>query len=143
MNSPVNFLKLSRMLWAAPCTVLGLMLCAFASLFGARVRWVDGAWECCLPSASVATKWLTCRQRYVAITLGHAIFALSEDDLRCWHAHERVHVRQFEMLGALMLIAYPAASVWAWLRGQDAYMGNFFERQAYQIEQNLKQNCYQ
>ena len=131
------------MLWAAPATALGLLLCAVASLFGARMRWVDGAWECCFPSRSVAAQWLARHQRYAAITLGHVIFALSKEDLRCWHAHERVHVRQFEMLGALMLIAYPAASVWAWLRGQEAYKGNFFERQAYLVEDNSTRDSTQ
>ena len=124
------------MLWAAPCTAVGLMICLLASLLGARVRWADGAWESCLPAGSAVAKWLEGHQRFAAITLGHVIFALSEQDLRRWHAHERVHVGQFEMLGALMLIAYPAASCWAWMRGQEAYMGNFFERQAYRIERD-------
>ena len=134
MRTLLSILKLSRLLWAAPCSVLGLVLCFVALPFGARMRWNDGALECCLACDSTAAQRLARCQPFAAITLGHVVFAVREQDLRHWHAHERVHVRQFEMLGPLMLLAYPAASAWAWLRGQDAYRGNLFERQAYRVE---------
>ena len=133
MRIPFSFFKISGLIWASPCSLLGLMLCLTARPFGARMRWADGAWECCLPCDGLAAKWLEGRQPFVAITLGHVIFALRAQDLANWHAHERVHVRQFEAWGPLMLLAYPAASAWAWLRGQDAYVGNCFERQAYRV----------
>lgn len=120
----------SRLLWAAPCSVLGLMLCGFALLAGGRMRCCDGALECCLRQGIVAD-WLERYQPFAAITLGHVIVALRSGDLRLWHAHERVHVRQFEVWGVFMLLAYPLSSVWAAWRGEEAYRGNWFERQAY------------
>ena len=45
-------------------------------------------------------------------------------------AHEHAHVRQYEQWGIFFLLAYPAASVWQWLRGRRAYVDNWFEVQA-------------
>jgi hypothetical protein len=131
MQHLTAFCRWSRYCVAAPCTALGLALVVVALPFGARMRVVDGALECCFPRDSAAAVWFARRQPFAAITLGHIIFALTARDLRHWHAHERVHVRQFEAWGPMLLLAYPAASAWAWLRGHDPYMGNFFEQQAY------------
>lgn len=127
------FLTASRLLWAAPCSLLGLLLGAVALLAGGKVRWVNGALECCLECGAFSN-WLQRYQPFAAITLGHVIVALNDEVLRRWHAHERVHVKQFERWGVLMLLAYPAASLWAWLKGQDPYLANHFERQAYEAQ---------
>ncbi|WP_249660959.1 signal peptide prediction [Variovorax sp. PCZ-1] len=124
----------SRLLWAAPCSALGLMLCSAALLSGGQLRWRAGALECCLKSDSDLMRWLDRHQPFAAITLGHVIFALRAEDLQRWHAHERVHVKQFERWGALLLLAYPLASLWAWLKGEDAYLANCFEQEAYRLE---------
>jgi hypothetical protein len=123
----------SRLLWAAPCSLIGLLIGAAMLLAGGRMRWADGALECCLELGALAA-WLKRHQPFVAITLGHVIIALQTEDLQRLHVHERVHVRQFERWGALMLLAYPAASVWAWWRGEDPYFANCFEREAYGVE---------
>jgi hypothetical protein len=141
MNTSVRllaiFLFISRLLWAAPCSLLGILLGIAAVLLGGRMRWVDGALECSLLEGTLADR-LQRHQPFAAITLGHVIFALQEEDLRRWHAHERVHVKQFEHWGLLMLLAYPVASAWAGLRGQDMYRENYFERQAYALDaQNM------
>ncbi len=125
-----------RLLWAAPCSLLGLLLGAVVLLAGGQVRCLDGALEFCLPEHGALTNCLQRRQRFAAITLGHVILALKAEDLRLWHAHERVHVKQFERWGALMLLAYPAASLLAWLRGQDPYFANCFEQEAYRQASN-------
>jgi hypothetical protein len=133
----LSYLRLgSHLLWAAPCTLLGLALSFFALLAGGRMRWADGALECYLEEGALA-QWLRRFQPFAAITLGHVIVALQAEDLRRWHTHERVHVRQYEKWGAFMLLAYPAASAWAWLNGQDAYLGNCFEREAYQAPEMM------
>lgn len=121
-----------RLLWAAPCSALGLSLALLAVLSGGRMRWQGGALEAWFGKGRLAAA--LGRQRFAAITLGHVIVAIRYSDLRRWHAHERVHVRQFEMLGPFMLLAYPAASAWAWARGRDAYRDNYFERQAYRLQ---------
>jgi hypothetical protein len=58
------------------------------------------------------------------------ILGISRAELARLRAHEQVHVRQYELLGPLFLLAYPAASLLAWLRGQCPYAGNAFERHA-------------
>jgi hypothetical protein len=126
-----RFLSISRLLWAAPCSALGLLIGAAVLLAGGRMRWVNGALECCLAGDSALAKWLQRHQPFAAITLGHVIVALHAGHLQRLHAHERVHVKQFERWGALMLLAYLAASLWAWLKGQDPYFANCFEREAY------------
>jgi hypothetical protein len=139
MHQLTPLLSACRLLWAAPCSALGLCLGAVVLLAGGRMRWVRGALECSLGQTSALVRWLS-QQPFAAITLGHVIFAPNASDLRRWHAHERVHVRQFERWGALMLLVYPAASLWAWLQGEDAYLANCFEREAYRSEVNSETN---
>jgi hypothetical protein len=127
------YFRFSRLLWAAPCSLLGLLMGSALLLAGGRMHWADGALECCLEQGALAA-WLKRHQPFAAITLGHVIIALQMEDLQRLHAHERVHVKQFERWGVLMLLAYPAASVWAWWQGEDAYFANCFEREAYQAE---------
>jgi hypothetical protein len=130
----------SRLLWAAPCSLLGLLIGTAMLLAGGRMRWADGALECCLEQGVVAA-WLQRHQPFAAITLGHVIIALHLEDLQRLHAHERVHVRQFERWGALMLLAYPAASAWAWWEGEDTYLANCFEREAYGVDAMAEANA--
>lgn len=133
MRSRSIFACASRLLWAAPCSLLGLLLGSFALIAGGQMRWVDGALECWLEEGVIAS-WLQRSQPFAAITLGHVIFALRAEDLQLWHAHERVHVRQYENWGVVLLLAYPVASLWAWLHGHDPYWANCFEREAYLAE---------
>jgi hypothetical protein len=121
----------SRLLWAAPCSALGLLLGATVLFAGGRMRWTQGALECSFVRDGAVALWLQRHQPFAAITLGHVIVALNAQHLQRLHAHERVHVKQFERWGALMLLAYPAASLWAWLKGHDPYLANCFEREAY------------
>jgi hypothetical protein len=50
--------------------------------------------------------------------------------LELTRAHERVHVRQYELWGPLFLPAYFAAGAYALVRGRDPYFDNRFEREA-------------
>lgn len=100
-------------LWALPGTLVGLLLGA-TTLAPPRIR--DGALAF---EGARGFGALHRRLGFAAITLGHVVIANRplEDDL--WR-HELVHVRQWEFLGPLMLVAYPLAS----LRG---YRRNPFE----------------
>jgi hypothetical protein len=121
-----------RLLWAAPCSLLGLMIAAALMLAGGRMRYSKGALECALGNESAFAEYMLRHQNTVAFTMGHVILAWRAEDLQRWHAHERVHVKQYERWGVLMLLAYPAASLWAWLQGKDPYSANHFEQEAYQ-----------
>jgi hypothetical protein len=90
--------------WALPGTLLGLLLGA-TTLSRPRVR--EGV------LLFVGHRGFTAlhhRLGFAAITLGHVMIAGAPLDEKLW-AHERVHVRQWEILGPLMLLAYPLASV--------------------------------
>jgi len=126
-------------LWALPTTLVGLVLAA-AGLLGGRGRVRAGVLEvsggflgvvlrACPPFGAGAA----------AMALGHVILAMSEYDLARHREHERVHVRQCERWGPLFLPAYAASSLLAWVRGQDPYRDNRFEREAFAEDARLAQ----
>lgn len=126
-----------KYLWAAPATLPGLLLALLALVGGARCQWVHGVLE-------VAGGWLDrsasrSTRRFVAITFGHVVLGESTEVLARWRRHEHAHVRQFERLGALMLLLYPLASLWLWLRGGRPYWDNPFEREA-RAEEDLPES---
>jgi len=118
-----------RYLWAAPCTLVGLILTAPAFLLGAIARSVDGVIEIAAPAALQGSRWLEALP-FNAITFGHVVFGTSVMELERLRAHEHAHVRQYEQWGIAFFLAYPASSVWQWLRGGRAYVDNWFEVQA-------------
>lgn len=122
----MNFM---RYLWAAPCTLVGLVLTAPAFLVGAIARRVDGVIEIATPAAMQGSRWLEALP-FNAITFGHVVFATSVMELERLRSHEHAHVRQYEQWGVAFFLAYPASSMWHWLRGGRAYGDNWFEVQA-------------
>lgn len=118
-------------LWAFPNTAVGLALALFARATGGRVRRVAGAIEAhggALPR--LLSRLPIGARSGTAVTLGHVVLASCAGTLAVTRAHERVHVRQYERWGPLFLPAYAAASLWALVRGGDAYLDNRFEREA-------------
>ncbi len=124
----------ARWLWALPCSLLGLLLAVPALLAGARLRRQGHTLEIGLREQQAQVPRLVRRWPFWAITFGHVILGQSHEVLAALRAHERVHVRQYERLGPLFLLAYPAASMWAWCCGQCPYRGNRFEREAFACE---------
>lgn len=112
--------KLLSYLWAGPASLVGLVLAPFF----ARRRLVDGVLVCEGARWPRRLGW-----RYTAITLGHVVLSVEPVTVPLM-AHERVHVRQYERWGPLMVPAYVLASAWARLRGGDAYLDNAFEKEA-------------
>lgn len=112
-------------LWAAPASAVGLLLALPLLLSGGRAQCCDGVLEVAAPP------WRLLQQLpFCAITLGHVVLGISPAVLAQWRQHEHSHVRQYERWGVLLLLAYPAASLWLWLRGQRPYVDNPFEREA-------------
>lgn len=123
--------KFARYVWAAPSTVIGLLLAAAFYAGGARVQVVQGVLEAGGGRLGRLAGRLPPSCRFSALTLGHVILGLdvrSLDECRC---HEHVHVRQYERFGPLFLPLYFASSAWQWLRGRHPYLDNHFERQAF------------
>jgi hypothetical protein len=114
--------------WAAPVSLLGLLLAAPALLGVGRVRVRTGVLEVW---GGPAGRLLACSLPFsgpvAAITFGHVVLARDARALRQTRRHERVHVAQYARWGALFLLAYPLAGLLAWLRGGDPYRDNPFE----------------
>jgi len=123
--------SLGRYIWAAPTTVLGLLLLP-AGIWRGHALAVDGVLEVHGPLLA----WLLTHVTVVpggasAITLGHVVLGCDHRALESTRAHERVHVRQCERWGPLFVPAYLFASLWAVLRGRHPYLQNWFEVEAY------------
>lgn len=121
--------RFMRYLWAAPCSLVGLVLAAPAFVAGAIARRVDGVIEIAAPAAMQGSRWLQALP-FNAITFGHVVFATSAMELDRLRSHEHAHVRQYEKWGLFFFLAYPASSGWHWLRGGRAYVDNWFEVEA-------------
>lgn len=121
-------LKLLRLVWASPCSLLGLLLALLPLLAGGRVRRREGALEFVCGGRGTG---LLSRLPFAAITFGHVIIGVSAASLDRFGAHERVHVAQYERWGPLFLLLYPLSSLSQWLRGRHPYWDNAFEVQAY------------
>jgi hypothetical protein len=121
---------LIRRLWAAPYTLLGLLIGTVGMATGGRMQWHSGV---CEFHGGIATRFLSLLplDRVLAITLGHTVIGRDTLALELTRAHERVHVAQYERWGVLMGPAYLGCSLLLWLRGRDAYWDNPFEREAY------------
>ena len=127
-------MRVLKLAWAAPCSAIGLLLGAIVLLLGGRARWRAGAWEFSPTETGRFSRLAIAHLPFGAITFGHVVIGASCSQLVVLRQHERVHVRQYEMLGPLFLLAYPLASLVAAMRGMPAYRGNWFEVQAYRAQ---------
>ncbi len=113
--------------WAAPVTLVGLVLAALLRALGGVCTWRQGVLEA---SGGLLGAWVGRASRIEALTLGHVVLAVHGQAQDHWRRHERVHVAQFERWGALLPCLYAAEmGRWRW-RGLDAYQHNGFEREA-------------
>lgn len=116
--------------WAAPASLIGLLLALTLVGRKNRLHWHSGVLE----GTDGVPGWLLTHLPLVgpveAITLGHVVLARSKHALIVTRRHERVHVAQFERWGGLLLLAYPLASLWAWMQGKRPYLDNVFEIEA-------------
>ncbi len=122
-------IRLSKIIWASPYTILGLMIGLIGLCTRGKVlrRWplefCDGGvgWFLChLPSDYV-----------MAMTLGHVILGRTEAALDISREHELVHVRQYERWGPFLGPAYVGCFLYLRWRGKDGYQENPFEKEAY------------
>jgi hypothetical protein len=123
-----------RYLWAAPATLLGLLLAPFARLSGGGVRCVDGVVEVHGGLVRRLLSRLPVIGSAAAMTLGHTVIGQDQACLDQSRAHERVHVRQYERWGPLLIPAYLLASLWVRMSGRHPYWDNPFEREAYRTD---------
>jgi hypothetical protein len=122
--------RLLAFTWAAPCSLIGLCFGALALIVGGRGARVGGVLEFSFPTHHGLGRSIAARLPFGAITFGHVVVGTAPRQLALLRAHERVHVRQYEILGPLFLVAYPLARIRAAGRGRPPYRGNWFEVQA-------------
>ena len=124
-------LHLLRYAWALPVTLIGMLVVVMAKSSGGSVQKVDGVLESDGGwPARILRRGFPFSGAVAAITLGHIVVGVSLDALSATRAHERVHVRQFERWGMLLLVLYPLAGLLALLRGGNPYRDNPFEQEA-------------
>ena len=125
-----RYRKLLALLWASPCSAIGVALAAITLLAGGKARWSSGALEVCLrPNLASCDVW-TRSLPFRGIVFGHVILAVTREELQAIGPHERVHVAQYERWGPLFFLAYAASSLWQLANGRGAYWNNHFEVQA-------------
>jgi hypothetical protein len=120
--------------WAAPYTVLGMLLGCVALLAGGWWRTRAGVIEFSGGQAGRLLARLPKPFSFCAMTLGHVVLGTDADTLDRVRGHEQVHVRQYERWGPLFLPAYLLSSLTQLLCGRRPYRDNRFEREAYAKE---------
>jgi hypothetical protein len=122
--------RLLRYLWAGPTTLIGIVLAGTALRRG-HAAIVEGVIEAHSPFLRRALASLTPLAGGAdAMTLGHVVIGRDARALEITRAHERVHVRQYELWGPFLVPAYLLAGVCALLLGGHPYFDNRFEREA-------------
>lgn len=129
--------RITKIIWAAPGSAVGLFFGAWIVLFGGRARRGPGIIEVTWREDRESCGRLADSLHYRAITFGHVVLAVTGEELQRMRAHELVHVRQYEHWGPVFLVAYPLSGVWQWLRGRRAYKDNYFEVQARSLSAGL------
>lgn len=130
--------RVIRYLWAAPCSLLGLIFALFALLGGASIRRYEGTLEVAGGRFGSWINSLPASMRLYAITFGHIIIGPSHDLLRCHRRHEHVHIRQYERWGFLFIPLYFVSSLAQYFHDRDPYNENRFEREACARNSSMK-----
>ena len=121
-----------RILWAAPWSLLGLLIGVLGLLSGGHVqrkhRTVE-FWGGCLPAILSIFPFYSGSP---VATFGSVVVGRSDRYLDACRKHQMIHVRQYERWGLLFVPAYLACSLALWFRGKRPYYDNPFERSAFQ-----------
>ena len=123
-------LEIVKLLWALPCSAVGILLACIPLLAGGRARWSSGALEVTYRENQTGCGKLARKLPFRGIVFGHVILAVTREELLSIGPHERVHVQQYGRWGPLFFFAYGASSLWQLMRGRSAYWDNHFEIQA-------------
>lgn len=127
------------MIWASPVTLFGLLVGLPVALFRGHLHVVHGHTPALLARGPFAD-WLLRHHPFGAMNamaLGHVVIAEREGLSSRVLVHELAHVRQAARWGPLFPFAYLASSIWAFMRGRDAYWHNRFEIAARKAEKRF------
>lgn len=116
-----------RFVWPLPFTLLaGVVVCLFMPL-GVTLTVRDRSIQASGPGCAMLLKVLVPWMNVSGLTIGHVVIYRTRDDAAVLHAHEIVHVRQWERWGIIFPWAYATASLVATLQGGHYYRDNAFE----------------
>jgi hypothetical protein len=127
---PTRIIQIAKIVWASPCSMVGLLFAAIVLLAGGRVGRSSTTLEVTFRESLAPRSTLMRLLPFRAITLGHVIIAVTRQELEQLRSHEHIHVQQYERWGPFFFVAYVASSAWQLLRGRSAYWDNCFEIEA-------------
>ncbi len=119
-----------RTLWAAPWSLVGLLIGVLGLLSGGHVQRKGRVLELyggCLPTI---LHFFPFYSGSPVATFGQVVLGRSSRHLNACRMHQLVHVRQYERWGLLFVPAYLSCSVAMWFRGKHPYYDNPFELSA-------------
>lgn len=125
-------------LWALPLTLLGVLLMMLPTLLlRGRIDVVMRPTPALLVRGPLADRMLEGHPfgAMCAMAIGHIVIAQRQGLTARILTHELAHVRQAAHWGFAFPVVYLAASIWAFLQGEDAYWNNCFEVAARRAEQ--------
>lgn len=125
-------------LWALPLTMAGALLVMLPTLaLRGRIDVVMRPTPALLVRGPLADRLLEHHPfgAMCAMAIGHIVIAQRQGLTARILTHELAHVRQAAHWGFVFPLVYVAASIWALLRGEDAYWNNHFEIAARRAEQ--------
>jgi hypothetical protein len=97
-----TLIRLIVYLWVSPVTLLGLLFSAVSRVTGGGGHFHSGVWEAWGGwPASLLESGLPFAGSVAAIAIGHVVLGVSEQVIHDTRAHERAHVRQYELWGPL------------------------------------------
>ena len=120
-----------KMLWAAPWSLLGLLIGLLGLLSGGHVQRKGRLlefWGGCVPAILRVFPFYSGSP---VATFGQVVLGRSDRYLNACRKHQLVHVRQYEQWGLLFVPAYLTCSVAMWFSGKRPYYDNPFEASAF------------
>jgi hypothetical protein len=124
--------------WALPLTLLGAVLVMLPTLLiRGRIDLVMRPTPALLVRGPLADYLLEHHPfgSMCAMAIGHIVIAQRQGLTARILTHELAHVRQAAHWGFVFPLIYIGASIWAFVRGEDAYWSNHFEIAARRAEQ--------
>jgi hypothetical protein len=129
--------RLFGYLWALPVTCIGLFFALLAELTGGKLQVRGGTVEAHGGFLGRLLRGGKLFRGGAAMALGHVILARDQQCLDKSRPHERVHVRQYERWGPLLLPVHFLVSGWLAWRGYDPHLDHPFEQEAYEHDRRV------
>ena len=73
--------KLAKLLWASPCSFIGILLAGIPMLAGGRAKWSSGALEVSYRDSQTSCGMLARKLPFRGIVFGHVILTVTREEL--------------------------------------------------------------